>query len=38
MDGGVITGDFTRDEARILAAQLEYGALPLPLQIVDIER
>jgi preprotein translocase subunit SecD len=38
MDGGVITGNFTQDEARILAAQLKFGALPLPLQIVDIER
>ncbi|NDJ77578.1 MAG: protein translocase subunit SecD [Chloroflexi bacterium] len=34
MDGGVITGNFTRDEARVLAAQLKYGALPVPLNIV----
>jgi protein-export membrane protein SecD len=33
IDGGIITGDFNRDEARVLAAQLKYGALPIPLDI-----
>jgi preprotein translocase subunit SecD len=37
MDGGVITGNFTQDEAQLLAAQISYGAFPLPLQIVGIE-
>ena len=37
MSGGVITGDFTRDEARILAAQLKYGALPVPLEIIAFD-
>jgi protein-export membrane protein SecD len=32
-DSGVITGDFTRDEADVLAAQLRYGALPVPLTV-----
>ena len=30
---GVITGDFTRDEATQLATQLRYGALPVPLRV-----
>lgn len=37
MDGGIITGDFTRDEAQILAAQLKYGALPIPLDIIAFD-
>jgi protein-export membrane protein SecD len=37
MDGGIITGNFTRDEARILAAQLKYGALPVPLDIIAFD-
>jgi preprotein translocase subunit SecD len=36
MDGGIISGNFTRDEASILAAQLKYGALALPLVIVSM--
>ncbi|NDJ60583.1 MAG: protein translocase subunit SecD [Chloroflexi bacterium] len=31
--GGVITGNFTEDEARQLALQLRSGALPIPLRI-----
>ena len=31
--GGVITGQFTEDEANTLALQLRSGALPLPLRI-----
>jgi protein-export membrane protein SecD len=30
---GVIQGGFTRDEARVLATQLRYGALPIPLEV-----
>lgn len=30
---GVIQGSFTRDEARSLAVQLRYGALPVPLDV-----
>jgi protein-export membrane protein SecD len=30
---GQITGDFTFEEARSLAIQLQYGALPVPLQV-----
>ncbi len=37
MNGGIITGNFTRDEARILAAQLKYGALPVPLEIIAFD-
>jgi protein-export membrane protein SecD len=37
MDGGIITGDFTRDEAKILEAQLKYGALPVPLEIIAFD-
>ncbi len=37
MDGGIITGRFTRDEANILAAQLKYGALPVPLNIIAFD-
>ncbi len=31
--GGVITGDFTEEEARTLALQLRSGALPIPLSV-----
>jgi protein-export membrane protein SecD len=34
VDGGVITGRFTRNEAKVLAAQLQYGSLPVPLDII----
>ncbi|NLX11391.1 MAG: protein translocase subunit SecD, partial [Chloroflexi bacterium] len=37
MDGGIISGNFTRDEADVLAAQLKYGALPLPLDIIAFD-
>lgn len=37
MDGGIITGDFNRSEARVLAAQLKYGALPVQLDIVAFD-
>ncbi len=37
MDGGIITGDFTREEANVLAAQLKYGALPIPLDIIAFD-
>lgn len=37
MDGGIITGNFTRDEAQVLAAQLKYGALPIPLDIIAFD-
>lgn len=32
---GVIEGNFTLEEARGLAIQLKYGALPVPLKVVD---
>ncbi len=32
---GVIEGSFTLEEARSLAIQLKYGALPVPLKVVD---
>jgi preprotein translocase subunit SecD len=35
-DQGVIEGQFTREEAESLGVQMQYGALPIPLQIVDI--
>ena len=31
---GVITGDFTVERANLLAVQLRYGSLPIPLKIV----
>jgi protein-export membrane protein SecD len=37
MDGGIITGNFTHNEAKILAAQLKYGALPVPLNIIAFD-
>ncbi|NDJ78981.1 MAG: hypothetical protein GYB65_22245 [Chloroflexi bacterium] len=36
LEMGVITGNFTHDEARVLAAQLSYGALPVPLVVIEI--
>ena len=35
-DHGVITGSFTADQARNIAVQLRYGALPVPLEVVEI--
>lgn len=35
-DQGVISGQFTRDEAESLGVQMQYGALPVPLQLADI--
>jgi len=35
-DQGVITGQFTREEAESLGVQMQYGALPVPLTVVDI--
>ncbi len=35
-DSGVITGQFTNEEADSLAVQMRYGALPVALNIVDI--
>jgi protein-export membrane protein SecD len=35
-NNGVITGRFSRDEAESLAIQMRYGALPIPLQVVDV--
>ena len=35
-DQGVITGQFTREEAESLGIQMQYGALPVPLKVVDI--
>ncbi len=32
---GVITGKFTVDEAKATVLQLRYGALPIPLKVVD---
>jgi protein-export membrane protein SecD len=37
MDGGIISGGFTRNEAKILEAQLKYGALPVPLDIIAFD-
>jgi len=34
---GVIEGRFTADEANILAVQLKYGSLPIPLKVVTSE-
>jgi protein-export membrane protein SecD len=36
-DGGVITGQFTEEEAKTLALQLRSGALPIPLRIESDE-
>ena len=35
---GVITGNFTVEEARSLAVQLRYGALPIPLKVVATDQ
>lgn len=35
-DSGVITGNFSQDEADSLAIQMRYGALPVPLKVVDV--
>ena len=35
-DQGVITGQFTDQEAGSLAIQMRYGALPVPLKVVDV--
>jgi len=36
--GGVITGNFTEQEAKQLALQLRSGALPIPLRVESAER
>lgn len=35
--GGVITGNFTEEEAKTLALQLRSGALPIPLEVISSE-
>lgn len=35
-DSGTISGLFTQEEAESLAIQMRYGALPVPLRVVDI--
>jgi len=35
-DSGVIEGRFTRAEADSLAIQMRYGALPVPLNVIDV--
>lgn len=35
-DTGVINGEFTSEEAESLAVQMRYGALPVPLAVIDI--
>jgi preprotein translocase subunit SecD len=35
-DQGVISGQFTEAEASSLAIQMRYGALPVPLKVVDV--
>ncbi|MBI5671497.1 MAG: protein translocase subunit SecD [Chloroflexi bacterium] len=35
--GGVITGQFTEEEAKTLALQLRSGALPIPLEVISSE-
>ena len=35
-DNGVITGGFLKEEADSLAVQMRYGALPVPLAVIDI--
>jgi len=36
-DKGTISGSFTKAEADSLAVQMRYGALPVPLKVVDIQ-
>lgn len=36
--GGIITGDFTEEEAKQLALQLRSGALPIPLRVQSAEQ
>ncbi|GAB4451441.1 MAG: protein translocase subunit SecD [Anaerolineae bacterium] len=36
-DSSMIRGDFTYEEARALAIQLRYGALPVPLRVESIQ-
>lgn len=35
-DVGQITGRFTREEVESLAVQMRYGALPVPLKVIDV--
>jgi protein-export membrane protein SecD len=35
-DQGVISGQFTQQEAESLGIQMQYGALPVPLKVADI--
>jgi preprotein translocase subunit SecD len=35
-DQGVISGQFTNEEAESLAVQMRYGALPISLKVVDV--
>ena len=35
-DAGIIEGDYTLEEAQNLAIQMKYGALPIPLSVVDV--
>jgi protein-export membrane protein SecD len=35
-ESGQITGQFTQEEAESLAVQMRFGALPVPLSVVDI--
>jgi protein-export membrane protein SecD len=35
-DSGVISGQFSQEEAESLGVQMRYGALPVPLRVVDI--
>lgn len=35
-DNGVIEGQFTQEDAESLGIQMRYGALPIPLQVVDV--
>jgi protein-export membrane protein SecD len=35
-DNGVIEGQFTQEEAESLGVQMRYGALPIPLEVVDV--
>ncbi|MEZ4708606.1 MAG: protein translocase subunit SecD [Caldilineaceae bacterium] len=35
-DNGVIEGSFSQEEADSLAVQMRYGALPVPLKVIDV--